>query len=101
MKFVVTRSKWLRGRRVGSMLRNGKGLQCCLGFVAEQCGISPEDTLMVGMPGGLPSDAAEKFYSVVPRGRVTARAAAINDDEWLSDAEREGGLRALFFAHGH
>jgi hypothetical protein len=47
VKFVIDRSKWLHPevRRIlnTSMLNHaGSGCQCCLGQIAEQCGVDPQ-----------------------------------------------------------
>lgn len=50
-EFTVDRQRWLRGLPDGnSVLQNGDGLRCCLGFLALKCGAKVKDIVGVPMP---------------------------------------------------
>lgn len=120
MKFTIDRSKWLRG--LGSerftYLRTPEGNMCCLGFVCIQLGVHPADILnhripiSVVDPGGshgLSGEPPEPMVGVLLRPGfpkwaqtdLTREAVDINDDDTISNHERERHLRYLFKKHGH
>lgn len=104
MKYIIDRTKWLRGE--GSMrsflLRADDGKMCCLGQVGEQCGLSSADMLSIQTPWALESAALARYPEWLNRPVSGDRVAAmtVNDNEKLSDAEREAKLTALFAKHG-
>lgn len=112
--FVVDRAKWGRGNE--TMLLNGTdGKMCCLGFAALACGYSKDDILDRGRPEDLVVELKEKgvdspnrwFDGLVkphPRGfdltGIGARIISANDDDRITDHEREAVLRGLFLKLG-
>ena len=109
-RFVVDRSRWLRGRsEIPSQLHHpASGKMCCLGFVCVTRGVPVEHITNRSNPnsideesrrliGGLLVDADD--YSNTPR--LTWDAMSINDDESLNDSRRELGLAALFAHAGY
>lgn len=85
---------------------------CCLGFVAEQCGVSRKELLGATYPYKLRRSAppllAYNYESNTPHGVVTlwrdselsGTAAQINDSHGLTDSEREEKLILWFENHG-
>lgn len=110
-RFVVSRATWLRGSFRESSLLDRSGRQCCLGFVAEQLGVSRDLLLDESMPEDL--DAQSPAFACISgvlanivgqRGEntVLANAAiAINDDGDVCDESREVALSELFAAYGY
>lgn len=129
--FTVNRAKWLHGGvRVvekgategvypGGELLHVSGLQCCLGFVARQCGIPLRAMRDVGMASDLTfrndADARRQLQKV--RGVLVkaqsedpyssgdlawaSTAAGINDATHLTPTAREARLRSAFAAQGY
>ena len=97
---VVSRKRWLRGGNVASKLRNAKGKMCCLGFRAKVGGAKVADILALSYPACLLDPF--RFFTrafVNKNGYDTAlciKATEVNDDEKISDSEREKKLRAIF-----
>ena len=113
MKFIVDRKKWYRGRGVvKSKLLRVDGKMCCIGFVGIQCGIEPSLLLNKGTVEkvSLPRSLWPTwFFSSVDNTldgdapwicSDLNRAYEINDATYLTDAEREARLRAIFASHG-
>ena len=48
-QFTIKRSKWLRNPKK-SVLLNGKGSMCCLGFYLKSCGVPKKYLLNVNTP---------------------------------------------------
>jgi len=113
MDFTVQRSRWFRGNRIGKLKDLGTGHMCCLGFVCQKLGVSDEDMIGKRMPTDLYSIAKAKVVGVLlktqPEGAfyshlVTSwvnEAAAINDNDVISEEDREEKLINLFGKNGH
>jgi hypothetical protein len=110
-KFTVDRAKWLRGG--GGVLLDNKGCMCCLGFVSEQCGV-PRDALMLHATPcrtsakfdlqGFLTELRERSWADEPfwgNTRLAGDAMEVNDNENLTDSERERELVAIFGGHGY
>ena len=110
-EFTVKRSSWLRGEgSKNSALLRDDGKQCCLGFIAEQCGVD-RSRLTRTYPSRLEfSDQKllpECFYEVEndiisdikDDSQLVRSAASINDDSSIEDVERERNLVKLFLKH--
>jgi hypothetical protein len=104
--FTVKRSEWLRGKggQVSKLLSDGK--MCCLGFYAKAQGFMDEDMEEVASPADLVSRTACKFESQL-LGSVAAINSihgcdlmGINDDDLISDEEREEQLKKKFASMG-
>ena len=107
MKFIIDRSKWLRGEGAdpSRLLRVDDGKMCCLGQVAVQCGIHPED--LEDKPA--PSDLNRTELFRLPEWLLSSgksfdsndctEAMRINDQRAITDEERERRLIALFAKH--
>lgn len=117
-RFVVDRSKWRRGGRTNeethgeTSLLNSRGFMCCLGFVCIQQGLSEEDIRLEGEPCSL-SEYSEEIDDAIgglllnndeEDGMVNSdlaqKAIDINDNESVTDAEREAALSSLFEKNG-
>ena len=81
---------------------------CCLGFVANQCGVPKKALLNVGMPEDIGSHE-EKLEGVListletefPRNNTLAvEAQTINDDDRITNKQREEKLKEVFKKHG-
>ena len=108
MRFVIDRTKWLRGKGTGILL-NEEGCRCCIGFVGSQLGIEDDDLLNIfclrGVDG-IGSMARTCGFVHSSSGGVTdapfiQMAYELNDDFTLDDAARESKLIELFKANGH
>lgn len=117
MKLVIDRNKWLRGEggAVSALRRKSDSKMCCLGFFAKELGYeddmindrsSPEDFLTARVtPNYWPKWAVNEEYE---DGEDPYRTDTcdlmdlmkINDDEHMSDEEREGEIKRLFAEHG-
>lgn len=117
-EFVVQRSKWLRGNGEGSVLLDRHGCMCCLGFVANQCGMAADVLLDNATPACLRWDDdadMERIAGILAEctgvgaygddiwadSQLAVVAITLNDDAAISEAERETQLSALFAKHGY
>lgn len=119
MRFTVDRSKWRFGDtadlgdgRGETLLLNSKGYMCCLGFCMKQLGYADDDLISYGSPFEV-TDASTPFTrrfeeegKIVDTGLsvdtvLSEEAMRINDDEDISNEERESELSNLFSKHGH
>jgi hypothetical protein len=109
MKLIIDRKKWLRGTGDGS-LRNRKGEMCCLGFLANTCGINQGIT-GIGMPSDIRNTKikAKKnedewlamfdlniYDGFKADSRLASRLAEINDSRITSDAIKEAKIKKEF-----
>jgi len=105
MKFIVDRRTWYRGHGsdTSSLLRED-GTRCCIGFVAQQCGI-PDSAILNR------SDIVEMNYKDDPNctlfpswmrdtRNMIGPAYNANDNDQISDAVRETRLKAIFAEQG-
>lgn len=96
MDLTIVRSKWLHGGIGDSMLLDNAGNMCCLGFYSLACGHSKEDIQNVTEPlyvknwRGAKREDADIYYSMM----------RVNDDEILSEAQREQEIAEYFKALG-
>lgn len=99
-KFTVYRNKWLRGDAPKSMLRNGNGAKCCMGFLASGLGcIGITDKFFF-------NELAEKQRDKLPIALrpdgdnqdtlLADQIYEINDRCDISDKQREASLKRLF-----
>ena len=114
-KFVVKRSKWYRGEGdAESRLQTSKNKMCCLGFYAKECGLKKKDILDIGSPGEVPYDiknlwdtflleSKTHFYTDEPSisdSSIANDMMEINDNEFITEKERELRLKELFKTQG-
>lgn len=118
--FTIDRSFWVRGgqSREGqtmgaSSLRNEKGNACCLGHIANQCGVPWEAMVNASLPNDLRLAIRPLLYGVLigygapidsedmlPNSNIANEAARINDNSDISDVTREAALTTLFLKSG-
>lgn len=118
-KFTIDRSKWIcgdvegrpkYGQGVDSELLTEEGSYCCLGMIAEQCRIPQKDLRTIPDPESIFSDnnkhvkkisflVEKNWYGFYRNSELANRAITINDDEDLTQKERERKLKKLFKAH--
>lgn len=120
-KFTVVESKWLRGKRnpsgeeASSCLENLQGEKCCMGFLAEACGV-PEDvrrrahyfsTQVVEpyddlLPAELRPRPSAWGFGKDPRshGEIATEIYYTNDTTDFTDEERKEKLKELFAKAG-
>lgn len=116
MKLIIDRKKWVNGSNRSSksfgtsMLLNGKNKMCCLGFLGQACGLDDADMLGVGTPAGISDDKVSlvkgtyfrKLFTVEKNTRhkfqtnVCYDLVNTNDDNNISNKERESKLKVLF-----
>lgn len=99
MKFIIDRRFWSRGPSSYGMLLLGDQIfrnKCCLGFIAQQCGI--EDALLdtVPVPQAIePLRDQQMFQQFAdPYSDLVSRMIDLNDS-MRSDTEIEQGLKDL------
>lgn len=106
--FTVRRKKWARGGKNGeAALLNQDGNMCCLGFAACQISrIRRSELADEGEPQNVYKD--KSFLTDVERyddnvdvtnNDLASKAMTINDNEKLSENEREKRLTKLFRKH--
>ena len=108
MKYTIRRSNWHRGKGgPGSSLLGVDGMQCCLGFVCEQTGVSRKDLLRVPTPSSLKAiGKLPRDLDFLVRGKdflnsaLSHNAMILNDRIVTDDVTRENRLTALFKPHG-
>lgn len=118
-KFRIDRARWACARPHGdnddTALLNAQGQMCCLGFLAESCGVSAKNRLDVGYPSSLNSAdvrGAKKLASLIndtyDEGGFEVKVAVkhheedfinINDHEYI-DSSREAKLAKMFAENG-
>jgi len=117
--FTIDRSFWRRGAgRLDSEginsphgrteLRNKNGNACCLGHIAQQCGVTWSALTGVSLPSGLFGASralldgvlTDSLFDKLPNPKIVVMAAGINDSSAISDAEREEKLAELFAKSG-
>lgn len=106
MKFKVIEDTWLHGPfpegTNTSVLLNGKGDRCCMGFLAQQCGIPDEALLDLPDFSHLERVHWEKLPEPFkPIGRWTEQTKAVfiydeNDKGDKNLEERKSRLRVMF-----
>jgi hypothetical protein len=108
MTFTVKRSEWFRGRgRIDSYLLKADGMKCCVGFVCLQLGLA--DTEIIGertihqVLWNWEKETTKKFAIAGMDNSPSwlGQAYATNDDDTISDVQREERLKALFKQGGH
>lgn len=98
--FTVDRATWLRGS-VGSLLEDD-GRRCCVGFLAKEMGYSDDE--MRSMP--VLGDVTRTELGLPPELRTCNWSSGdgdiygANDDDALSDTDREAKLTELFAGIG-
>ncbi len=110
---VIDESHWLargnpnipeQNRAGDSELRDGNGLQCCLGFECTQCGIDPSDIFGVGMPASLSDHLQSRISHLIDEGCVNSQfcqnAARLNDDIDMKYAAKKTALIKLWRSQG-
>lgn len=106
-KFVIDRSKWLRGQgSINSYLLDNEGKMCCLGFYAQECGLRPQDIKNVAEPITVVVSKKKDWNSflIATDGAVdnspdTWKLMEINDDPKLDDKVREKFIKDRFAEH--
>lgn len=111
--FVIHRSNWLRGKKsTNSFLWNGQShhSMCCLGQIAEQCGVSKEDLRYHPSPSALEKQdrlllPAFLLAEIDGLGGLDSDACRLlmitNDDSHKTDANREELIIHKFAQHGY
>jgi hypothetical protein len=99
-KFIVDRATWYRGHGADkSYLLRDDGHRCCIGFVAKQCGVADDDMSLIRDVITLPINTHTKF-PLWMRGLGISKAYNTNDNQQLTDTEREAQLKTLFTENG-
>lgn len=107
MKLVIDRTKWYRGKE-NSALRRKDGMQCCLGFLGVACEVERKGLDGVFYPLNLGPHSSDKWPSWLfersnfrhLRVEINGDLAIINDDQKISDDQREKELTHEFKKHG-
>jgi hypothetical protein len=96
---TIDRNLWHRGDGdEGAALMNKFNNFCCLGFLGAKVGVPEEAMENTLMPHDLPFEFRTKYPNIADR--EWDAFALINDDEEITDSEREQQLRALAKKHG-
>jgi len=106
---IIDRSKWRTGGfgkdktgKGSTMLLNGGGYMCCLGFRCHQMGIPKEDLLGKIFPSTLSEkwDIPDLLNNDEYNSDFTTTAVDINDDSNLNIKEREKRIKKHFATIG-
>lgn len=116
--FTIDRARWLNGRTMygenSYLLRVSDRLMCCLGFMAESCGVntgSMEDVETVScIANDLDTRLPNELQFLVTTGgepgyawrdsHAAIELMKVNDDANLTPEEREERLISIFRSHG-
>lgn len=95
LRTVVSRATWLRGEGpdVSRLLRSSDQKMCCLGFACEQLGVKRD--IMKDREAPFQLDDVSELFELFSDLDID-KAMVINDDESLTDADREADLRRLW-----
>lgn len=102
MKLVIDRNKWLRGEGPSQsrLIRSNDNQMCCLGFLGKACGISEQELFDEYTPetAGDENKWPNGIFNedAVENSDITAELMEINDDENLTDENRESNLIERF-----
>ena len=96
----ISRRRWGRGEKGGSLHDPRTHLQCCLGFVCRAYGVPLNAIKGLGYPEAVANRLRNRLPRWLREGAVDVdRAVEINDNGSLSSAERERQLRPIFRRH--
>lgn len=109
--FVINRKKWRAGdygkHAIGkgeTELLNVDGYMCCLGQMEKQLGAKKDLLLNLFEPYEITSNEESmcNILSEVPgqNSKLSSKAMTINDNERITNEEREARLIKLFAKHG-
>lgn len=101
MKYIIKESEWYRGQALSALLTTD-GRKCCLGFVAEQCGLSRQEILGKLMPFNTEAfSKGEKWPAwMYENVHYLSIIALANDSRGYSNEERKAKLQSLFAIFG-
>lgn len=112
-EFTVSRAAWLRGDADSSMLLDGRGRMCCMGFYLRSCGVPEVDLLesmcirdALGQESKGDLEELERDVGFGGKSRYSDDLSsaeniyAVNDDSSIPDGEREALLTALLAERG-
>lgn len=100
-RFTVYRETWVRGGRTPTRLLTDEGGRCCLGHLARDLGIGDEACLgrtffprrsYDGNLDEIPSPPIDRYLRIAE----SAPFVSVNDNDSISDAEREALLTEMF-----
>lgn len=102
---TIDTNKWCRGGMNGrSQLLNNEGNMCCLGFLANQCGISKKYlegksypcNLCQQMIGNIPLLNQKNKYHDWCQTELSMALTEVNDNNMITDIDRKSELTQLF-----
>lgn len=97
--FTVDRRTWYRGKGgLSSALLREDGRRCCLGHVAQQCGIPDNTILLKDTPRDAPSRLWPIGFVVLDdyNSDLVREAIHTNDNSEIPAKEREARLQSIF-----
>lgn len=83
-----------------SRLLDDKGLQCCLGFECEQCGVARKDILNRYTPFWLAGRSRTEVAHLLTGSGFASKAMQINDNAKMSYKEKKQKLIELWAEYG-
>jgi hypothetical protein len=102
-EFTIDRKKWYRGKGPRqSKLLNSRGQMCCLGFYAKACGIPRDNMYGEATPSDVDPDRMRVWDSFLIKNTPVENSAKcyelmkINDNRYISEAQREFQIRNIF-----
>lgn len=119
MTFTIDRSIWRCGGSIkqtckgrgATELANSQGFMCCLGQVAGACGVPFQALKLKPSPNMITAPEAKLLDGILTtelgdladsrQTKLAWDAMDINDDETITQSEREAKLAELFAKHGH
>ncbi len=94
--FTVDRATWLRGNTNGATLLDEEGCRCCVGFLARDMGHSDTEMFCRSTLTDLSYENANLPSGLADADEETGAIYAVNDDDSLTDGQREATLTRLF-----
>ena len=107
---MIKKSEWATPDKVKSIkLKDSDGMKCCLGFVCEQLGYTDiADLFLVEDVARNVGEHLENFTSdsiyhcgTIVDSEFSTSCVYINDDEEITNAERQKQLKKIFKENGH
>lgn len=108
MKLIIDRATWLRGEGYedSKLYRPSDGKMCCLGFYSLACGLQQNDITELECPGSATDPKINKKWPkwlTKLENSQTKECIDLmehNDNENISDKERENKIKTIFARHG-
>ena len=105
-EFTIDRKTWLRGMNTDeSVLLDGDGRQCCLGFYSSACGVASSGIAGRSFPSSIRPRLQEMSWLFewdheTTEGAIEDTLTTVNDRSTIEDSEREETITRYFADQG-